>query len=299
MGQLFNKPAEDVYIDLQNAKPTELEIKMYEKVRAVLIRGEEVCQKIEDYKGCQDVARKAMTSPNPENEEEAFSALLVAVEYIDAIFQQARSLEEIVPLLIEALSASPQEEKDKTKLSVASCQALSAQFAILLDFSLRFDQVRMRQPFISNDFAFYRRLLPKFARDQRVRIKDDDAGGMALFTAEYTPMMNAVCRSACKATGKANEVMAVIANSCYKMLKHNKLPQEFHIVAARAMTGATIVFDHVDVLGVFQKSSPVKVTQIVTMLKTNFKEHQALLNGIQFTTKTFKTAPSGIHALFD
>jgi len=116
MGQLFNKPAEDVFIDLQNAKPTELEIKMYERVRAVLIRGEEVCQKIDEYKGCQDVARKAMTSPNPENEEAAFSALLVAVEYIDAIFQQAKSLEEIVPLLIEALSASPQEEKDKTKL---------------------------------------------------------------------------------------------------------------------------------------------------------------------------------------
>jgi len=298
MGQLFNKPAEDVYIDLQNAKPTELEIKIYERVREVLNKGEEVCTKIEEYKGCQDVARKAMTSPNSENEEAAFSALLVAVEYIDGIYQQAKALEEVMPLLIETLSATPQEEKDKTKLSVASCQALSAQLSILLDFSLRFDQVRMRQPFISNDFAFYRRLLPKFSRDPRVRIKDDDAGGMALFTAEYTPMMNSVCRSACKSTGKANEVMAVIANSCYKMLKHNRIPSEFHLLAARAMTGATIVFDHVDVLGVFQKSSPVKVTQIVTMLKNDFKEQQALLNGIQFTTKTFKTAPNSIQSLF-
>jgi len=298
MGHIFNKPAEVVFIDLQNAKPTELEIKMYERVREVLNKGEDVCTKIEDYKGCQDVARKAMTSPNPENEEAAFSALLTAVEYIDGIYQQARALEEIVPLLLSALSVSPQEEKDKNKLSVATCQALAAQLSILLDFALRFDQIRMRQPFISNDFAFYRRLLPKFPRDPRVRIKDDDAGGMALFTAEYTPMMNAVCRSAIKSDGKPNEVMAIIANSCYKMLKHNKLPTEFNLVAARAMTGATIVFDHVDVVGVFQKSSPVKVTQIVNMLKSNFKEQPALLNGIQFTTKTFKNAPNSIQALF-
>jgi hypothetical protein len=253
---------------------------------------------IEEYKGCQDLARKAMSYPTPESEEAAFSALLSAVEYIDAIFQQAKALEEIVPLLIDALSASPREEKDKTKLSVASCQALSAALALVLDLSLRFDQIRMRQPFISNDFAFYRRLLPKFARDPRVRIKDDDAGGMALFTAEYTPMMNAVCRSASRAPGRPNEVMAILANSCYKMLKHNKLPQEYHLLAARAMAGATIVFDHVDVIGVFSKSTPVKVTQIVTMLKANFKEHQALLNGIQFTTKTFKNAPNSIQTLF-
>jgi len=298
MGQLFNKAAEDVFIDLPNAKPTELETKVYERVRVVLSRGEDVCRMIEDYKGCQDLARKAMSSPTPDNEELAFAALLGAVEYIDAIFQQARSLEEVVPLLLDALSASPREEKDKGKLSVASCQSLSASFALILDLSLRFDQIRMRQPFISNDFAFYRRLLPKFSRDQRVRIKDDDAGGMALFTAEYTPMMNAVCRSASRASGKANDVMAILANSCYKMLKHNKLPPEYHLLAARAMAGATIVFDHVDEIGVFSKSSPVRVTQIVTMLKTNFKEHQSLLNGIQFTTKTFKNAPNSIQNLF-
>jgi len=298
MGQLFTKPAEDVFIDLQNAKPTEMETKVYERVQVVLARGEEVSKMIEDYKGCQDVARKAMATPNRETEEAAFAALVGAVEYIDAIFQQAKSLEEVTPLIIDALSVTPREEKDKSKLSVGTCQALSAQFALLLDLALRFDQIRMRQPFLSNDFAFYRRLLPKFIRDPRVRIRDDDAGGMALFTAEVTPMMNAICRSAGRSSGRGNEVMAVIANSCYKMLKHKKLPQEFNLLAARAMTGAAIVFDHVDVIGVFGKSSPVKVSQIIKMLKAEFSEHQALLNGLQFTTKTFKNAPNSIQTLF-
>jgi len=298
MGQLFNKPAEEVFIDLQNSKPTETETKIHDRVRTVLERGEAVCNLIDGYTGCQDVTRRAMTEATNENQNIALVALLEAVEKIMAIVDEAKAIEEVVPMLIDALSVCPRDEKSKSKLSVATCQSLSTQLALILDFALRFDQIRMRQPSITNDFAFYRRLLTKFNRDERVKLKEDDAGNVTLFTAEYTPMMNAVCRSAAKSAGKPNDVMAVLANSCYKMLKHNRVPPEYNLLAARSMTGAVIVFDHVYRLGVFQKSSPVKVTQIVTMLKSNFKDQQSLLNGIQFTTKTFKSAPNGIQELF-
>jgi hypothetical protein len=85
------------------------------------------------------------------------------------------------------------------------------------------------------------------------RVKDDEAGGMAMFTAEHIPMMNSLCRAANKAIQQVtsspspslslsllirsalcmgcvwcpqNEhiitALAVMANACYKSIKNKK-----------------------------------------------------------------------------
>lgn len=99
--------------------------------------------------------------------------------------------------------------------------------ADIFDFTLRFDALRMERPFLPNDFSYYRRLLPKFNKHPAVKIKDDEASGMALFTAEHIPMMTTLAR-ACPSDAQEPrnqhimEALALMANSCMKMIKNKK-----------------------------------------------------------------------------
>lgn len=85
----------------------------------------------------------------------------------------------------------------------------------------------MERPFLPNDFSYYRRLLPKFNKHPAVKIKDDEASGMALFTAEHIPMMTTLAR-ACPSDAQEPrnqhimEALALMANSCMKMIKNKK-----------------------------------------------------------------------------
>ncbi len=73
---------------------------------------------------------------------------------------------------------------------------------------------------------------------------------------------------------------------------------ETNLFLARALVGAIVLFDHVDPNGAFSKKSPIPIKDVVKLLKATFPQEQALLSAIQYSTKTFKTAPSGVAELF-
>jgi len=292
------EPAE-AFIDMENAHPTNKEMKIYEMVDEVLKRGSSIQKLIEDYKGCSELARKAMQSPTPDNERAAFEGLLQAVGTIAAFFQYTKELEKAVPELLLTLASPPTEEAKQT---LADQQALAKQLADVFDFTLRFDQTRMQRPTLSNDFSYYRRLLPKFNKHPDVKIKDEEASGMTLFTAEHIPMMSCLGRAAASAL-KQNEhvttALSVMANSCMKMIKSKRFVKaETNLFCARAMTGAIILYDHTHPLGAFHKRTPIAIKACVLMLKKDFPKETALLNAIHYSTKHFRDAPAHIQELF-
>jgi len=315
MGQFFsawrsgNQHGINMVMNFEDPKPTDEESKVHAKVGEFFVLANNALKLLEDYKGCQDLARKAMSSPNSENELAAFEALINVTNQISVFFDTAKQLEKILPMLIEILSTPPQQQtiveskQEKTETSIPQHHAIAKQLGEILDFTLRFDQTRMMRPYISNDFSYYRRLLPKFPKHPDIKIKDDEAGGMALFTAEYIPMMKSLCKSASIMAQKnphVGDVLSVFANSCYGMLKNNTYEKsETNLFVARAMTGACVLFDHVDVLGVFHKKSPIKIKDVIVYLKKEFPKEQPLLNSIQFSSKNFKDAGESISELFE
>lgn len=311
MGQVSSiwKPggsAATSFIDFENARPTESEMKVFSQVGEVLALSGTVLKTIDDYQGCQDQVRKALTTPSQETERAAFEALLVVVGHIALFFDYAKKLEDTFPILLDRLSRpSVNESKDHKQLSLEQQQALTKQLADILDFSLRFDNLRMNRPSMSNDFSYYRRLLPKFHNNPNISVKDDDAGAMAIFTAEHIPMMTALCRAANKSIArndKVTETLAQMSNSCLAILKAKKFSRpDLNLFIARAMTGSIVLFDHIDPLGAFVKRSPIQIRHCVLALKTNFSKDQytVLLNALQYSTKTFKNAPSNVQELFD
>lgn len=247
-----------------------------------------------------------MTNATPENEEAAFEALLGSVREIKAFRELADRLAELAPTLLSKLAESAEERK----VALQDQQALAKQLAHLFDFVLKFDQQRMQTPSLSNDFSYYRRLLPKFSRRPDAEVQDEEAAAMSMFIAGHIPMLQAV-RTAVTAQMRekpaqwgqqVNTVLACMANSCLEMMRSNAFEaREVNLLAARCMTGSIVLYDHLRPLGVFIGSSGIHTKKCILQLKKDFPQEMALLNAIRYLTQHFsdETTPRGIRDLFD
>jgi len=65
------------------------------------------------------------------------------------------------------------------------------------------------------------------------------------------------------------------------------------------MTGAFVLFDHVDEIGAFNKKSVVDAKAVITLLQKDFPEEIGLLNAIRYSTKNFNDAPDSVQSLFE
>eukprot|EP00823_Brevimastigomonas_motovehiculus_P001670 TRINITY_DN1226_c0_g1_i1.p1 TRINITY_DN1226_c0_g1~~TRINITY_DN1226_c0_g1_i1.p1 ORF type:complete len:308 (+),score=73.98 TRINITY_DN1226_c0_g1_i1:83-1006(+) len=298
---LTKKKIDDIYIDFESAKPSTQEMKVYTMVEAVLKKGEAITKAIEEYKGCTNLVTAAVKSPTSENETAAFKALSNVADDILNFYDFSKTLEQMFPILLNTIS---QPDVKENKQTLESQQALVKQLADVFAFALHFDGVRMTKPMLSNDFSYYRRLLPKFANDSQItiKIKDDQTGPISFFSAQHIPMMTSLCTATQKALEKNEHVtnaLSAMANACYSLLERKKFEKKAtNLFIARAMTGSIILFDHVDSNGAFYKKSPINIKDVVGLLKKNFSEETSLLAALQFSSKTFKTAPDSIQSLF-
>lgn len=307
MGQLLALLSSQHYeeVDLNflgNPQPAPEDEKVSTKVADILTRAAGIRGLIQDYTGCQELARKAMTEPSHENEQAAFEGLLGAVDSIAAFFNFCKELETVFPELLTTIAKGAQSGADSKTITIPD--ALALQLTQIFEFALEFDRVRMLRPNLSNDFSYYRRLLPKFNKHPDIRIKDDEASGMALFTAEHIPMMSCLGKAAARAQEKnvyVGSVLSVMANSCNKALKTKKFVSDatLNSTCARGMTAAIVIFDQIDNLSVFHKKSPIQVKGCIQTLKRDFSKDVALLNAIRYSTRHFNEAPQGIQDMFD
>lgn len=91
---------------------------------------------------------------------------------------------QVLPKLLKNLFSNGKADEN-----LEGQQALAKQLADILDFVLRFDDAKMINPAIQNDFSYYRRSLNKQKNKVDVKIKDELANRMSLFFAYPTPML--------------------------------------------------------------------------------------------------------------
>lgn len=95
-------------------------------------------------------------------------------------------------------------------------------------------------------------------------------------------------------------VLATMANSCLMILSNGSSEVD-SVNIARTMTGAVVIFDHVDPQGAFHRRTPLAIKNIINTLKnaSYLQSDSSLLNAIRYSTRNFRDAPEGIQALFD
>lgn len=306
MGNLLNFIKKDsrggdaqFYIDFENAKPTAEEQEVYGRTAALLAQSAGILASLSSYLGAGDEIRVAISNPsNEEAQQAAWAAVSKRVLLLKDFFVFSQELDIVVPLLLEALCA-----RDPMH-ALASKQATAKQFAQVLQFVLAFDEQKLKNPSIQNDFSYYRRTLSRLkmteANDDSAVISNEDANRMSLFYAHPTPLLRALSDATAKFVSENKEIplenttdcLSAIANTCRGMIESPEFVQRCQdpqtiTFCQRVMVGSIILYDHVHLLGAFSKKNPsIDVRACVRAVKMHNNPNQEdLLNALRYTTK--------------
>lgn len=297
LSRLRSNPAPDVFVDFENAKPTDNEMAIYLRVNSVLENSDNIIAELQRYNGCAEQVRVAMSQPNARNELDAFNALLPAIQSISRFYHYSQSLEQVVPELLRTLST----DESSSKQTFEDQQSLAVQLARVLNFALTFDGIRLTKPQLSNDLSFYRRLVVKFSADPRISVSDDEVSSISMWSAEVVPMISSLARAA-SATLQSNQYVTValstMANCCRQLIESKKFVRyDTNLFIARAMVGSIIIYDHLS--NSFRKDNATKTKKAVQLIKNEFPDQkQGLLDALHFSTKNFKDASQKLQDMF-
>uniref|UniRef100_A0AAR2LJH1 CYRIA/CYRIB Rac1 binding domain-containing protein n=1 Tax=Pygocentrus nattereri TaxID=42514 RepID=A0AAR2LJH1_PYGNA len=197
MGNLIKVLTRDIdnnagnfFLDFENAQPTEAERQLWEQVSKVLEEAMSILQDLQSYSGAGEAIRQAIQQPNDERvQEKAWNAVVPLVGKLKKFYEFSLKLEGTLHGLLGFLTSarcSPTQHLEQE-------QALARQFAEILHFTLRFDELKMTNPAIQNDFSYYRRTLSRMRinnlTEEENEVNNELANRMSLFYANATPML--------------------------------------------------------------------------------------------------------------
>jgi len=170
------------------------------------------------------VIRKALNDPNPKTEEAAWKTVSKAVEKLHSFYQFSLSLENVWPKLLDCVCL------EDSVAGVSSHLALTKQLGQIFDFVFHFDEAKMVNPAIQNDFSYYRRVLGRMKskgdKKEKVIVDEELANKMSFFFAYPTPMMKVLidATTAFDKNQKHRVIggLSLVANACLKSLSSDE-----------------------------------------------------------------------------
>ncbi|KAL1129192.1 hypothetical protein AAG570_013722 [Ranatra chinensis] len=292
----------DIFLDFENAQPTDSEKAVFEEVERVLASSEEILAEIALYKGAGKEIREAISTPTEQYQRKAWDIVLPLVAKLKRFYYFSLELESVVPKLLSELCSGAMTPTQHLETQ----QALVKQFAEILEFVLKFDEYKMKTPAIQNDFSYYRRTVNR----QRMWGEEGDDGGgrvscelanrMSLFYAHATPMLRVLSQATSTFVQQEDipienttETLATMAKVCLRMLESPALVAQFEheetqLLVLRVMVGLVILYDHVHPHGAFTKASNLDVKGCVRLLKEQPPiKSEPLLNALRYVTIDF------------
>ncbi|CAG0896780.1 unnamed protein product [Darwinula stevensoni] len=265
----------DVYLDFENAQPTEEELPTHRETASVLQHSDYIIQELQQYKGAGKEIREAISNPTEETQQQAWRAVLPLVRRLKGFYEFSQKLEAVVPKILRQLCSGSMTPTQHLEMQ----QALVKQFAEILEFTLKFDELKMTTPSIQNDFSYFRRTV----RSQHMNgslgtpaesdvISNELANRMSLFYAHATPMLKVLSDATTKFVAENKEIpienttetLGTMAKVCQRMIDPDLIARfqrgETQLFVLRVMVGLIILYDHVHPVGAFAKASCVDVS---------------------------------------
>ncbi|XP_019498973.1 PREDICTED: protein FAM49B [Hipposideros armiger] len=271
------------FLDFENAQPTESEKEIYNQVNVVLKDAEGILEDLQSYRGAGHEIREVKHTCFPIH----FNFNLCP-------------LEAALRGLLGALTSTPYSPTQHLERE----QALAKQFAEILHFTLRFDELKMTNPAIQNDFSYYRRTLSRMRinnvpAEGENEVNNELANRMSLFYAEATPMLKTLSDATTKFVSEnknlpienTTDCLSTMASVCRVMLETPEYRSRFTneetvSFCLRVMVGVIILYDHVHPVGAFAKTSKIDMKGCIKVLKDQPPNSvEGLLNALRYTTK--------------
>ncbi|XP_074697728.1 LOW QUALITY PROTEIN: CYFIP-related Rac1 interactor B [Strix aluco] len=289
------------FLDFENAQPTESEKEIYNQVNVVLKDAEGILEDLQSYRGAGHEIREAIQHPNDEKlQEKAWGAVVPLVGKLKKFYEFSQRLEAGLRGLLGALTSTPYSPTQHLERE----QALAKQFAEILHFTLRFDELKMTNPAIQNDFSYYRRTLSRMRinnvpAEGENEVNNELANRMSLFYAEATPMLKTLSDATTKFVSEnknlpienTTDCLSTMASVCRVMLETPEYRSRFTneetvSFCLRVMVGVIILYDHVHPVGAFAKTSKIDMKGCIKVLKDQPPNSvEGLLNALRYTTK--------------
>ncbi|XP_055560164.1 CYFIP-related Rac1 interactor A-like isoform X1 [Falco cherrug] len=307
MGNLIKVLGKDLencphfFLDFENAQPTEAETAVWNQVNAVLEEAQAVLAELQSYTGAGQEIREAIQNPGDLRlQERAWSAVCPLVAKLKRFYEFSLRLENALRSLLEALTSPPYAPTQHLERE----QALAKQFAEILHFTLSFDELKMTNPAIQNDFSYYRRTISRnrinnLQLDAESEVNNEMANRMSLFYAEATPMLKTLSNATTKFVSEnktlpiedTTDCLSTMACVCRVMLETPEYRSRFTntetlLFCMRVMVGVIILYDHVHPVGAFAKTSKIDMKGCIKVLKDQpSTSTEGLLNALRYTTR--------------
>ncbi|CAN0033580.1 unnamed protein product [Lampetra fluviatilis] len=290
------------FLDFENAEPSEAERDVWEEVNAVLSVAETLLSELRDYPGAGSEIREAISHPEDEAAQgRVWAAVCPLVSKLKGFYEFSVQLERAMVRLLEVLTAPPCTPVQHLERE----QALAKQFAQILHFTLQFDELKMTNPSVQNDFSFYRRTLSRMRMTSsnagtEAEVSNEMANRMSLFYAESTPMLKTLSNATTRFVSEHESVvplenttdcLSTMASLCKAMLDTPEYRCRFGsedsmLFCLRVMVGLIILYDHVHPVGAFAKTSKLDMKGCIKVLKEQPQASvEGLLNALRYTTR--------------
>lgn len=313
--------SQQIFLNFENARPTAEEQEVWEVVNTVLENSSRVLEDLRTYRGASDEIRDAISNPRDDGlQEVAWQQVQPLVGKLKNFYEFSMELETVVPQLLHALCVGDASAEQR----LTNKQALAKQFAEVLHFTLKFDDLKLTNPNIQNDFSYYRRTLSRY----RIANANDDAGintedqaqvttemanRMSLFYAYPTPMLKTLSDATSKFVSEnknlpienTTDMLSTLCTLCRVMVENEEIAQKFEneetkLFVLSVMVGVVILYDHVHPLGAFVKGSAIDMRATIRVLKDQPQGTvDGLFNALRYTTKHLNddSTPKNIRTL--
>uniref|UniRef100_A0A8C2WM09 Family with sequence similarity 49 member A, like n=1 Tax=Cyclopterus lumpus TaxID=8103 RepID=A0A8C2WM09_CYCLU len=288
-----------VFLDFEHAQPTEAETAVWNQVSAVLEEAHGILAELQSYNGAgQEIREVRDEMPNCQYTScrGASCAVCTRRKRVKVFF----FLKNQHFILLEALTSPPYAPMQHLERE----QALAKQFAEILHFTLSFDELKMTNPAIQNDFSYYRRTISRNRLNNQQleaenEVNNEMANRMSLFYAEATPMLKTLSNATTKFVSEnktlpiedTTDCLSTMACVCRVMLETPEYRCRFTntdtmLFCMRVMVGVIILYDHVHPVGAFAKTSKIDMKGCIKVLKEQPSNSvEGLLNALRYTTR--------------
>uniref|UniRef100_A0AAY4F116 CYRIA/CYRIB Rac1 binding domain-containing protein n=1 Tax=Denticeps clupeoides TaxID=299321 RepID=A0AAY4F116_9TELE len=275
------------FLDFENAQPTDCERDVWNQVNTVLQDSESILSGLQAYKGAGQEIRDAIQNPNDMLlQERAWNSVCPLVIRLKKFYAFSLRLEKALQSLLESLTCPPYTPMQHLEKE----QALAKQFAEILHFTLRFDELKV--PFPCSQAAVN-------GLDIENEVNNEMANRMSLFYAEATPMLKTLSNATTSFVTEnktlplenTTDCLSTMASVCKVMLETPEYTSRFNsedtlLFCMRVMVGVIILYDHVHPNGAFTRSSKIDMKGCIKVLKEQPADNvEGLLNALKFTTK--------------
>ncbi|NXS19207.1 FA49A protein, partial [Mystacornis crossleyi] len=256
-----------------DAQPTDRERVVWNQISAVLQDSESMLADLQAYKGAGQEIRDVcllMTVLWKQNQAklDVFPAPFL---FCASDFYSEKALQS----LLESLTCPPYTPTQHLERE----QALAKEFAEILHFTLRFDELKMRNPAIQNDFSYYRRTI------SRNRINNMHVKATPMLKTLSNATTHFVSENKTLPIENTTDCLSTMASVCKVMLETPSrfTSEETLMFCMRVMVGVIILYDHVHPVGAFSKTSKIDMKGCIKVLKEQPPDSvEGLLNALRY-----------------